>query len=74
MRTRARIESVRGVDICRVDVAKSSVPVRAKMSDKDDVFWVRMNNTTHAWPETPLTSTCATIGTNDSGLARRLAL
>ncbi len=51
MRTRARIESVRGVDICRVDVARSSVPVRAKMSDKDDVFWVRMNNTTHAWPE-----------------------
>ena len=21
------------------------------MSDKDDVFWVRMNNATHAWPE-----------------------
>jgi type I restriction enzyme R subunit len=51
MRTRTRIEPVAGVDICRVDVAKSSVPVRAKMSDKDDVFWVRMNNTTHAWPE-----------------------
>jgi len=51
MRTRARIESVAGVDICRVDVAKSSVLVRAKMSDKDDVFWVRINNTTHAWPE-----------------------
>jgi hypothetical protein len=51
MRTRARIEAVRGVDVCRVDVAKSSVPVRAKMSDKADVFWVRMNNTTHAWPE-----------------------
>ena len=40
-----------GVEICRVDVARSSVPVRAKMSDKDDVFWVRMNNSTRAWPE-----------------------
>lgn len=51
MRTRTRIESVRGVEICRIDVARSSVPVRAKMSDKDDVFWVRMNNTTREWPE-----------------------
>ena len=51
MRTRTRIEPVAGVEICRVDVAKSSVPVTAKMSDKDEVFWVRMNNSTHAWPE-----------------------
>jgi type I restriction enzyme R subunit len=51
MRTRTRIEPVSDVDVCRVDVARSSVPVRAKMSDKDHVFWVRMNNTTRAWPE-----------------------
>ena len=51
MRTRTRIEDVDGAEICRVDVARSSVPVRAKMSDKDDVFWVRMNNTTREWPE-----------------------
>ena len=51
MRTRTRIETVEGIEICRVDVARSSLPVRAKMSDKDDVFWVRMNNTTQAWPE-----------------------
>lgn len=51
MRMRTRIESVSEVEICRVDVAKSSVPVRAKMSAKDDAFWVRMNNTTREWPE-----------------------
>jgi type I restriction enzyme, R subunit len=51
MRTRTRIEPAAGVDICRIDVAKSSAPVRAEMSDKADVFWVRMNNTTRAWPD-----------------------
>lgn len=51
MRTRTRIEALHGVEICRIDVARSSVPVRARMSDKDDVFWVRMNNTTREWPE-----------------------
>jgi type I restriction enzyme R subunit len=51
MRTRTRIELVDGIELCRVDVAKSSVPVRAKMSDKSDVFWVRMNNSSRALPE-----------------------
>ena len=51
MRTRTRIEAVDGVEICRVDVAQSSDPVNARMSDKRDVFWVRMNNSTRALPE-----------------------
>jgi type I restriction enzyme R subunit len=51
MRTRTRVELVEAVDICRVDVAASSAPVVAKMSDTADVFWVRMNNSTRALPE-----------------------
>jgi type I restriction enzyme R subunit len=51
MRTRARIESVDDIEICRVDVAASSAPVTARMSDKGVVFWVRMNNSTRALPE-----------------------
>jgi len=51
MRTRTRIDQVDGVEICRVDVARSSVPVTARMSDKDRAFWVRMNNSTRALPE-----------------------
>ena len=46
MRTRARIEDVDAVEICRVDVAPSSRPVTARMSDKREKFWVRMNNST----------------------------
>ena len=51
MRTRMRIDQLDSVEICRVDVARSSAPVRARMSDSDDVFWVRMNNSTRALPE-----------------------
>jgi type I restriction enzyme, R subunit len=51
MRTRARIEQITGVEICRVDAAASSAPVTARMSDKPTVFWVRMNNSTRALPE-----------------------
>lgn len=51
MRTRARIEQVSGVQICRIDIAASSAPVYARMSDKGQVFWVRMNNSTRALPE-----------------------
>ncbi len=51
MRTRARIDEVDGVEICRVDAAPSSVPVMAQMSEKAEVFWVRMNNSTRALPE-----------------------
>ena len=51
MRTRARIDQVDGGEVCRVDVAESSVPVYARMSSKDEMFWVRMNNSTRALPE-----------------------
>ena len=51
MRTRMRIDEVDSVEVCRVDVARSSVPVRARMSDADEVFWVRMNNSTRSLPE-----------------------
>ena len=51
MRTRTRIDKVDGVEVCRVDVARSSVPVMARMSGRDDVFWVRMNNSTRALAE-----------------------
>jgi len=44
------VEAVGGVEVCRVDVAQSSDPVNARMSEKD-VFWVRMNNSTRALPE-----------------------
>ena len=51
MRTRTRIDRFEGVEICRVDVAGSSEPVMARMSDKNQVFWVRMNNSTRALGE-----------------------
>jgi len=51
MRTRTRIDAVDGVEICRVDVAASSAPVTARMSDRAEAFWVRMNNSTRALPE-----------------------
>ena len=43
--------AVDAVEVCRVDVARSSVPVTARMSDKGEAFWVRMNNSTRALPE-----------------------
>ena len=51
MRTRARIDTVGDVDVCRVDVARSSSPVNARMSDQEEAFWVRMNNSTRRLPE-----------------------
>lgn len=51
LRTRACNHTVEGVDICRVDIARSSVPVTARMSDQAEVFWVRMNNSSRALPE-----------------------
>lgn len=47
--TRARIDFHAGLEICRVDVAAAPMPVRAKTS-KDDLFYVRMNNSTRALP------------------------
>ena len=51
MRTRARIDQLGGGEVCRVDVARSSTPVTARMSDGNDVFWVRMNNSTRELDE-----------------------
>ena len=58
MRTRARIELVDGHEICRVDVARSSRPVTARMSDGAEKFWVRMNNSTRALPEIEIEDYC----------------
>lgn len=51
MRAKARIDTVEEVDVCRVDVAPSSRPIYALMSDRSEKFWVRMNNSTRALPE-----------------------
>jgi type I restriction enzyme R subunit len=58
MRTRARIETVDGCEICRIDVARSSRPVTARMSNKAEKFWVRMNNSTRALPEIEIEDYC----------------
>ena len=58
MRTRTRIEAIDDVAICRVDVAPSSRPVTARMSDKSEKFWVRMNNSTRALPEIEIEDYC----------------
>jgi type I restriction enzyme R subunit len=50
MRTRARVVTRAGVEICRLDVAKSSRPVWAKTAKDDRVFFVRMNNSSRAMP------------------------
>jgi type I restriction enzyme R subunit len=42
MRTRIRIERIGGEEVCRMDVARSSSPITATMSDKQTIFWVRM--------------------------------
>ena len=51
MRTRARIDQLDDQIVCRIDVAASSSPVRARMSKGNDVFWVRMNNSTRELDE-----------------------
>ncbi len=48
---RARIVEHEGVEICRVDVGRSPRPLRAKTSTKEEVFFVRLNNSTRALPE-----------------------
>lgn len=48
MRTRARIVRHRGVEVCRLDVARSTRPVWAKTSKATDVFFVRMNNSSRS--------------------------
>jgi type I restriction enzyme, R subunit len=51
MRTRTRIDQMADEQVCRVDVARSSAPVIARMSDGRELFWVRMNNSTRELPE-----------------------
>lgn len=51
MRTRARIVTQGGVELCRLDVAPSSQPTWAKTSKEPRVFFVRMNNSSRAMPE-----------------------
>lgn len=58
MRTRARIDTVEDVEVCRLDIAQSSRPVTARMSTKDEKFWVRMNNSTRALPEAEIEDYC----------------
>jgi len=50
MRTRARIVEHGGHEICRVDVAACTEPTWAKTSKGERIFFVRMNNSTHAMP------------------------
>jgi len=50
-RTRARITSYRGCDVCRVDIAASASPVWARISTSERVFYVRMNNSTRVMPD-----------------------
>ena len=49
-RARARIIVHAGQEICRVDVAASPVPVWARTSKDEQIFFVRMNNSTRALP------------------------
>ena len=53
-RTRARIVGHSGVDLCRLDVAKSSLPVWAKTSKAERVFYVRLNNSSREMPDAEL--------------------
>lgn len=57
-RTRTRIEVIEGVEICRIDAARSSRPVTARMSGADERFWVRMSNSTRALPEIEIENYC----------------
>jgi len=50
-RTRARIVRSQDVEICRIDVAFSPTPVRAKTSKAPDVFFARYNNSTRVVPD-----------------------
>ncbi len=50
-RTRARVAVHVGKEVCRVDVAASPTPVWAKTSKDDQVFFVRMNNSTRPLAE-----------------------
>jgi type I restriction enzyme R subunit len=50
MRTRARVIAYGGIELCRLDVAKSSRPVWARTSKRARVLFVRMNNSSREMP------------------------
>ncbi|MGH7107640.1 MAG: type I restriction enzyme endonuclease domain-containing protein, partial [Acetobacteraceae bacterium] len=50
-RVRARIVQYEGREICRVDIARSGEGVWTKTSKGEFLFFVRVNNSTRAWPE-----------------------
>lgn len=50
-RVRARIAVHDGNQVCRVDVASLKDGVWAKTSKGERVFFVRVNNSTRAWPK-----------------------
>jgi len=54
MRTRARVVTHRGVEVCRLDVAASSQPTYAKISKAESMFFVRMNNSSRKMPQAEL--------------------
>ncbi|HXH57074.1 type I restriction enzyme endonuclease domain-containing protein, partial [Iamia sp.] len=58
-RTRARIAVHEGKEICRLDVAASPTAVRAKTSKAENVFYLRMNNSTRAVPDDEAIEYCA---------------
>ncbi|MEZ5320851.1 MAG: ATP-binding protein [Microthrixaceae bacterium] len=58
-RTRARIVLHGGVEICRVDVAACPIPVWARTSKAERVFFVRMNNSTRALPDHDVEEYCS---------------
>jgi type I restriction enzyme R subunit len=60
--TRARIDTFEGQKICRVDVAASPAPVRARTSKAADVLFVRMNNSTRSLPDNEIDATHARTG------------
>jgi type I restriction enzyme R subunit len=54
MRTRARVVTQAGAELCRLDVARSSEPIWAKTSKNERLFFVRMNNSSRPMPENEL--------------------
>jgi type I restriction enzyme R subunit len=54
MRTRARVVTQAGAELCRLDVARSSEPIWAKTSKDSQVFFVRMNYSSRPMPENEL--------------------
>jgi type I restriction enzyme, R subunit len=54
MRTRSRVVSHNGFELCRLDVARSSRPIWAKTSKSERQFFVRMNNSSRVMPDAEL--------------------